>query len=80
MLFRSIISRNAKEIASWQRELVAQEEMGYLEKIKQGGTVVLELSQDERERMRGCMENVYRAAKDIVGEELLNLVTNSIGK
>lgn len=77
---KEIISRNAKEIASWQRELVAQEEMGYLEKIKQGGTVVLELSQDERERMRGCMENVYRAAKDIVGEELLNLVTNSIGK
>ena len=49
-------------------------------KIKQGGTVVLELSQDEREKMRRCMENVYRAAKDIVGEELLNLVTNSIGK
>ena len=41
---KEIISRNAKEIASWQRELVAQEEMGYLEKIKQGGTVVLELS------------------------------------
>ena len=59
---------------------MTQKKMGYLEKIKQGGTVVLELSQDERERMRRCMENVYRVAKDIVGEELLNLVTNSIGK
>lgn len=77
---KEIITRNAKEIATWERHLVAEEEVGYLKTIKDSGTVVLNLSTEEREKMRAHMKNVYDIAEGIVGKDLLNLVTEAVEK
>ena len=75
---KEIVSRNAKEIAVWERELVAQEEAGYLETIRKSGTTVLELSPEEREKMRASVKKVYGVAENIVGKDLLDLVIEGV--
>lgn len=74
---QEIIARNAKEIASWERGLVAEEEDGYLQTIRDSGTSVIELSEAERQKMKDATAGVYDVAKDIVGEELLDLVVKA---
>lgn len=74
---QEIIARNAKEIASWERGLVAEEEDGYLQTIRDSGTSVIELSEAERQKMKDATADVYDVAKDIVGEELLDLVVKA---
>lgn len=74
---QEIIARNAKEIASWERGLVAEEEEGYLQTIRDSGTSVIELSEAERQKMKDATTGVYDVAKDIVGEELLDLVVKA---
>ena len=76
---QEIISRNAKDIAGWERDLVAQEEATYLETIKASGTTVIELSEEERAKMKEATASVYDVAKDIVGAELLDLVVKAAG-
>lgn len=76
---QEIISRNAKDIAGWERDLVAQEEATYLETIKASGTTVIELSDAERAKMKEATASVYDIAKDIVGAELLDLVVKAAG-
>ncbi len=74
---QEIIARNAKEIAGWERDLVAKEEAAYLETIKNSGTTVIELSDEERAKMKEATASVYEVAKDIVGEDLLQLVVEA---
>lgn len=76
---QEIITRNAKDIAGWERDLVAQEEATYLETIKASGTTIIELSDAERAKMKEATASVYDVAKDIVGAELLDLVVKAAG-
>lgn len=74
---QEIISRNAKEIATWERDLVATEEAKYLKTIEDSGVTVVELSPEERQKMKDATASVYDVAAGIVGEDLLNLVVDA---
>lgn len=75
-----IITRNAQEIAVWERELVAKEEEGYLKTIKDSGTVVTEISEEAANEMRELMKPVYKIAEDVIGKELVDKVVNAAQK
>lgn len=75
---QEMLVRIGKEIAPWQRDLVAQEEAGYLDIIKASGTNILELSETERERMFAVMDPVYDLAEDIIGKDLIDTALAAI--
>ncbi len=77
---QNMLIRIGKEIAPWQRDLVAQEEAGYLQTIRDSGTEILELSDAERERMFSVMAPVYKLAEDIIGKELIEMALADINK
>lgn len=77
---KEIITRNAKEVAVWERELVAEEEAKYLETIEASGTTIIEMSSDEKERMKEALGSVYTVAEDVVGKELLDMVIEAANK
>ena len=77
---KEIITRNAKEVAVWERDLVAVEEAKYLETIKASGTTIIEMSSDEKERMKEALDSVYTVAEDVVGKELLDMVVEAANK
>ena len=77
---KEIVTRNAKEIAVWERSLVAEEEVRYLDTIKASGTTVIELSAEERARMKEALSSVYAVAEGVVGKDLLDMVTEAAGQ
>ncbi|MEG1448073.1 MAG: TRAP transporter substrate-binding protein [Oscillospiraceae bacterium] len=77
---QEVITRNAQEIAVWERELVAKEEEGYLQTIKDSGTVVTEISDEAANEMRELMKPVYKIAEDVIGKELVDKVVAAAQK
>ena len=70
----------AKEVASWERALVAEKETGFLETIKNAGVTVNSLSEAERAKMEEAVAGVYKVAENIVGKDLLDSVLTALGK
>ena len=77
---QELITRIAKEVAVWEREVVAAEEENYLQTVRDSGTTIIELSEAERLKMKEATASVYDVAKDIVGEDLLNMVVEAASK
>ncbi len=74
---QGIISKTAKDVAVWERELVAKQESVYLENLKKFGTTVITLSEGEKAKMREAVTGVYKIAEGIVGKDVLDLVVNA---
>lgn len=68
---QTLLIETGREIASWQRNLVAEEEEGYLKTIRDSGTQILELEPVEREKMKSVMKPVYDIAEDIIGKDIM---------
>jgi C4-dicarboxylate-binding protein DctP len=77
---QELVTKIAKEVAVWEREVVAAEEENYLQTVADSGTTIIELSEAERAKMKEATASVYDVAKDIVGEDLLNLVVEAVNK
>ena len=77
---KEIVARNAKEVAAWERALVAEEEAKYLQTIKDSGTKVTVLKPEEREKMRTATQGVYDLARGIVNPGLLDEVIAAASK
>ena len=77
---QELVTKIAKEVAVWEREVVASEEENYLQTVADSGTTIIELSEAERAKMKEATASVYEVAKDIVGEDLLNLVVEAVNK
>lgn len=75
---QKLLTEAGREIASWQRKLVAEEEEGYLQTIKDFGTQILELSSEERARMKAVMGPVYTIAEDVIGKDILNQALKAV--
>ena len=74
---QEILVTTGKELAKWQREEVQKEERDYLEEIKESGTEVIELTDDERELFREATLPVHEEYREI-NSELLDRVYEEI--
>jgi tripartite ATP-independent transporter DctP family solute receptor len=77
---QEIISRNALEIAAWERDLVAKAEVGYLKTIQDSGTTVFELSDANRQEFVDATAGVYDVAKTVIDPNLIDEVVSACGK
>ncbi|NBK20902.1 MAG: TRAP transporter substrate-binding protein [Spirochaetia bacterium] len=77
---QAMLLKIGKEIAPWQRNLVAQEEKAYLDTIKAYGVNILELSPVERARMTKAMAPVYTLAESVVGKALIDMALKEVSQ
>lgn len=77
---QEVISKNAKEIAGWERALVQEEEKNYLDVIVASGTEVIQLSDVEKEKMKARMGTVYDIAGDTIDQELIDMVVDAVNE
>jgi tripartite ATP-independent transporter DctP family solute receptor len=75
---QEMLTEIGREIASWQRNLVAEEEEQYLQTIRDSGTKILELAPAERERMKAVMGQVYIIAEDVIGKDILDQALKAV--
>jgi len=68
---QKVLVDTGKELAIWQRQAVAAEEEKYLQTIKDGGTEIIILSDEEKAKMKEITRPVHKVIEDIVGKELL---------
>ena len=68
---QKVLVDTGKELAIWQRQGVAAEEEKYLQTIKDSGTEIITLSDEEKAKMKEVTFPVHKVIEDIVGKELL---------
>lgn len=77
---QTILYETGREIAVWQRAEVQKEEAKYLDNIKAYGTTVIELSPEEREKMKEATKGVHQEYVKLFGDTLLNKVYEVTGQ
>ncbi len=77
---RDLLIEKGKEIAIWQREAVQNQEKKYLEIIENYGVKVINLSEEERERMKEATMSAHRLYEEKYGSAILNSVYDTINK
>lgn len=77
---QKILYDTGREIAVWQRAEVQNEESKYLENIKSFGTNIVELSAEEREKMKAATKDVHQEYVKMFGDTLLNKVYEATGQ
>lgn len=77
---QKLLVDTGKELAVWERNLVMQEEEGYLKTIKGFGTNVTELSKEEKARMKEATKSVYKVAEGIIGKDLIDKTVQEVEK
>jgi C4-dicarboxylate-binding protein DctP len=77
---QALLLRIGKEIAPWQRNLIVQEEAGYLETIRKFGTTIVELSAADRQKMFNAMGPVYKLAEQVIGKDLVDMALAEVRK
>ncbi len=73
---QEIIDEVAQEVAEWQWELAAEDEIRFLEEIKEADIEVIELSDEQKEAFKEATAGVYDRFRERVsgGSELLELL------
>ncbi|WMM24871.1 TRAP transporter substrate-binding protein [Tissierella sp. MB52-C2] len=77
---QEILYEKGREIANWQRQAVQEEEIKYLETIKNAGVNIVELSQAERDKMREITLSVHQEYVKLFGNEILDKAYAEIEK
>ena len=75
---QDILYEAGRNAAIWERAEVAREEEKYLDVIRNYGTEIIELSEEETEKLKDKLKPVYKVYRDLFGEELLNKALNDI--
>jgi tripartite ATP-independent transporter DctP family solute receptor len=75
---QKILVDSGREIAVWERNLVVEEEKGYLATIKAFGTNVTQFPDSEIKRLRDATKSVYRVAEAPVGKDLIDRTLKEI--
>jgi tripartite ATP-independent transporter DctP family solute receptor len=70
----------ARELASFERQDTARREGGYVERIKNGGSQIIEFSPQERQAFEKAFLPVHKQFEKVVGEELLKEAYANIEK
>ncbi len=68
---REVLEAGVKEVAAKQRTEEYAKEKGYIERFKEEGAEVYELTPDEIKAFQDAVQPVYDYQKEIVGEEML---------
>ena len=77
---QQIIIDAARSTAAWERDLVAQKDVEYLQAIKDSGTTVFELSEEDRQAFVDATAGVYNVAKNVLDPELIDAVVDACKK
>lgn len=75
---QNILYEKGREIAKWQRQAVQEEEEKYLETIREYGTTIIELTDEQKEEMKEATRSVYQIYTDEFGSEILDKVFQEI--
>lgn len=68
---QKILIDTGRELASWQRDEIQKEEAEYLEEIKDAGTKVIELTEEEKNKLRDITKSVHEVYNSKVSKDLL---------
>jgi C4-dicarboxylate-binding protein DctP len=68
---QKVLQDTARELASFERQDTARREGGYVERIKKGGSQVIEFTGQERQGFEKAFLPVHKQFEKVVGEELL---------
>ncbi len=75
---QKIVFETGRELAVWQRKGVLEGEQGYLKTIKNFGTNIIEIADQEKVRMREATKPVYKVGEGIIGKELVEKAVKEI--
>lgn len=75
---QNILYEKGREIAKWQRQAVQEEEEKYLETIREYGTTIIELTDEQKEEMKEATRSVYQIYTNEFGSEILDKVFQEI--
>lgn len=68
---QEILIEKGREIAKWQRQAVQDEEVKYLETIKDFGTTIIELTEEQINELREATRSVHEEYSKEFGNEIL---------
>ncbi len=77
---QDVLYEKGREIAKWQRQAVQDEEELYLETIRNAGVNIVELSQEEKDKMREVTLPVHQEYVKLFGNEILDKAYAEIEK
>lgn len=77
---QEILYDKGREIAIWQREAVQEEEKSYLQTIKDADVNIVELSDEQREKMATQTAPVHDEYRKLFGDEILDKTYEEIEK
>ena len=69
---QKVMRDTARELASFERQDTARREAGYIERIKKGGSQIVELTPQELQAFEKAFRPVHQQFAKTIGEDLLN--------
>lgn len=69
---QEILYEKGREIAVWQRQAVQDEEVKYLETIRDSGTTVIELTDEQKDELKEATKSVHDEYSKEFGSEILD--------
>lgn len=77
---QEILYEKGREIAKWQRQAVQEEEVKYLQTIKDYGTTIIELTDEQKNELREATKSVHQEYSKQFGNEILDKAYAEIEK
>lgn len=68
---QGLVTEASEEYRTYQRDLAQQQDVEFLEKLKEGGMQVNELSNDQRQLFRDAAASVYTTYEETIGKDLI---------
>jgi C4-dicarboxylate-binding protein DctP len=75
---QKVLVETGRELATWQRQAVTDEEQDYLQTIKESGTEIITLSDSEKAKMKEVTRPVHALLEKIVGKDFLEKTYDEI--
>lgn len=69
---QGLVMEASEEFRADQRELAQQQDVEFLDKLKESGMQVNELSNEQRDEFRNAAASVYDTYKDTIGQDLID--------
>ena len=77
---QEILASTAKELSLYQRKETIVREKAFVETIKDSGTNILYLTNEERNRFRAATEHIIKKYRDVIGPEILDITAKYVQK
>lgn len=77
---QEILYDKGREIAVWQREAVQEEEKSYLQTVKDADVTIVELTEEQREKMEKQTAPVHEEYRKLFGDDILDKTYEEIEK